>query len=76
MIQSLLTVLNILQMIKLYYGGKINILKQPEFQDLKKLRILLKLLKKKTIFIICYERHRLVSHVKIGTENKVPEMED
>ncbi|NCU17466.1 heat-inducible transcriptional repressor HrcA [Pallidibacillus pasinlerensis] len=74
--QSLASVLNISSNDKLYYGGKINILKQPEFQDVEKIKDVMKLMEEENNFYHLLRKTPIGIHVKIGTENKVPEMED
>ncbi|MCU9592958.1 heat-inducible transcriptional repressor HrcA [Caldibacillus thermolactis] len=76
MFQSLFTVLNISSNDKLYYGGKINILKQPEFQDIEKIKDIIKLMEEEDNFYHLLRTTPFGTHVKIGTEIKVPEMED
>ncbi|WP_102707231.1 heat-inducible transcriptional repressor HrcA [Terribacillus saccharophilus] len=65
------------QPLKLYFGGKTNILMQPDFQDLNKLRSLYTMIEEEgeTIArLLKGEQNGL--HVSIGTENKLSAMQD
>ncbi|WP_018923705.1 heat-inducible transcriptional repressor HrcA [Salsuginibacillus kocurii] len=61
---------------KVYYGGKTNLLSQPEFKDVEKVRLLLELLEEDD------KVHRMLSTgengvtVRIGNENDVAAFED
>ncbi|MFP7493581.1 heat-inducible transcriptional repressor HrcA [Terribacillus saccharophilus] len=65
------------QPFKLYFGGKTNILMQPDFQDLNKLRSLYTMIEEEGELIaqlLKGEQNDL--HVSIGTENKLDAMQD
>lgn len=74
-LRSLADVLNIEQEEKLYYSGKLNMLKQPEFQDVNKIKDLLKLIEEEASFYHLICKSPIGIDVKIGTENNVPEMD-
>lgn len=60
---------------KLFFGGKTNILSQPEFHDLHKIRMLMEMIEhEKDIYDIIREDSKGV-RVRIGKENKVSAME-
>ena len=75
-LRSLSDVLNIPSNEKIYYSGKTNILKQPEFQDVDKVQEILKLMEDDRDFYQMLKNTPFGLHVKIGTENKLPAMDD
>jgi len=60
---------------RVYMGGAHNILKQPEFQDLEKVRRLLALLEEEPILLQLLQRDP-GTMVTIGRENQLPVMQD
>ncbi|MBM7716321.1 heat-inducible transcriptional repressor HrcA [Siminovitchia sp. FSL H7-0308] len=61
---------------KIFFGGKTNMLNQPEFHNIHKVKSLLNLIEQEEGF---YELFRHIPngiHVKIGKENEITEMED
>ncbi|MBE6183977.1 heat-inducible transcriptional repressor HrcA [Heyndrickxia ginsengihumi] len=72
-------VLNMLTMSdheKIFFGGKSNILNQPEFHDLNKVRSLLDMIEREESFYDLFKGVPKGVHVKIGKENQVSEMEN
>ena len=76
LLSTLFDVLNIPANEKLYYGGKINMLKQPEFQNIDKVKDLLKLIEEENDVYRLLRETPFGINVKIGTENKLAVMED
>ena len=62
---------------KLYFGGKTNMLNQPEFHDLNKVRMLMELMDKENqvISLLHPDDHQGI-HIRIGSENNHLAMED
>ncbi|OEH93689.1 heat-inducible transcriptional repressor HrcA [Bacillus solimangrovi] len=61
---------------KVYYGGKTNMLSQPEFNDLQKLRSLMSLIEKDKVVYDLFRTSESGIKVKIGRENNLEEMEN
>lgn len=61
---------------KMYLSGKANMLSQPEFNDIAKIRSLLSLIDKEKVFYDLIRANQSGINVKIGRENKVSEMEN
>lgn len=61
---------------KMYLSGKANMLAQPEFNDIAKIRSLLSLIDKEKVFYDLIRANQSGINVKIGRENKVSEMEN
>ncbi|UJZ86390.1 heat-inducible transcriptional repressor HrcA [Heyndrickxia coagulans] len=61
---------------KLFVGGKANILNQPEFHDLEKVRTLFDMIEREDSFYDLVKRVPSGIHVKIGRENQISEMVD
>jgi heat-inducible transcriptional repressor len=61
---------------KLFFGGKTNILSQPEFNDIEKVRNLLNLIEQEDGFYEIIRRTQTGIHVKIGRENNNSIIED
>lgn len=61
---------------KLFFGGKMNILSQPEFHDLSKIRSLLKMIEREEWVYNLIREDSAGIHVKIGRENKNSVMEN
>lgn len=60
---------------ELYYGGKINMLKQPEFHDIDRVRSLLSMIEeKRDVLRLLENKHHGIS-IKIGKENDNEAME-
>ncbi|MCU9613934.1 heat-inducible transcriptional repressor HrcA [Caldibacillus lycopersici] len=76
MIQSVADVLNIPLHEKLYYGGKINMLKQPEFQDIEKVHEIMNFLEEESGFYHLLKETPFGINVKIGTENNLTVMDN
>jgi len=76
MIGLISSVLNISLNEKLYYGGKTNMLEQPEFQDIEYVRSLLQLIEEESDFPKILRKTPYGIDVKIGTENVLPEMKN
>ena len=74
-LRSLADCLNIEQEEKLYYSGKLNMLKQPEFQDIDKIKDLMKLIEEDSSFYQLIRKSPFGIDVKIGTENQMPAMD-
>jgi heat-inducible transcriptional repressor len=53
---------------EIYYGGKINMLKQPEFHDIEKVRSLLSMIEEKRDIIRLIEKNHQGISIKIGKE--------
>lgn len=61
---------------KIFFGGKTNMLNQPEFHNINKVKSLLNMIEQEEGF---YELFRQIPngiHVKIGKENEITAMED
>jgi len=61
---------------KIYYGGKTNMLKQPEFHDLNKVRMLMELMEKTSQIQTIFPHHQSGIQIRIGSENHHIAMED
>ncbi|WP_141604286.1 heat-inducible transcriptional repressor HrcA [Terrilactibacillus laevilacticus] len=61
---------------QIYYGGKNNILSQPEFRDINKVIPLLNVLEKKDIIHGLLRSPKSGIQIKIGKENKLVAIED
>lgn len=59
------------QLDHIYYGGKTNILSQPEFKDINKVLPLLNILEKKEVIYKLLRPSQAGIHVKIGSENQL-----
>ncbi len=60
---------------KLFFGGKTNMLMQPEFHDIERVRLLLSLIEHEKELYNHIARNPRGLHVKIGSENNDPAME-
>lgn len=76
MFSAMVDVLNIPPEDKIFYGGKTNMLKQPEFQDINKLQQILNVLEQEKHVSYILKNVPLGIHVKIGSENKLKEMQN
>ncbi|MFJ8236892.1 heat-inducible transcriptional repressor HrcA [Ureibacillus sp. NPDC094379] len=62
---------------KLYFGGKTNMLNQPEFHDLNKVRMLMELMDKENqVISLLHPDDSQGIHIRIGSENNHLAMED
>lgn len=61
---------------KMFFGGKTNMLTQPEFHDIDKVQLLLKMIEEGHGMYDLLKKNPVGIHVKIGKENKVLEMQD
>lgn len=75
-IQSLLNMASVQTDGKLYFGGKTNMLNQPEFHDLNKVRMLMELMDKESQIISLLHPRDQGIHIRIGSENNHLAMED
>ncbi|WAA11214.1 heat-inducible transcriptional repressor HrcA [Fervidibacillus albus] len=76
LLQTFADVLNISENEKLYYGGKMNMFKQPEFQDVEKVQELFSLIEDEVGVYQLLKKMPFGIHVKIGSENDVQAMEN
>lgn len=75
-IQSLKNVATVQSEGKIYFGGKTNMLNQPEFHDLNKVRALMELMDKESQVISLFHPGDTGIHIRIGSENNLMAMED
>jgi heat-inducible transcriptional repressor len=61
---------------KIYFGGKTNMLTQPEFHDIDKVRSLLNMIEQEQEFYQMLRHKEMGIQVKIGRENASSAMED
>lgn len=61
---------------KVFYGGKTNMLNQPEFHDLNKIRMLMELMEKTSHVQSLFQPNEAGIHIRIGSENNHLAMED
>ncbi len=61
---------------KLFFGGKINMLNQPEFHDITRVRSLLSLIEKEQDVLKLVQSPHTGISIKIGKENDYEEMEN
>nr|WP_106780022.1 heat-inducible transcriptional repressor HrcA [Lysinibacillus timonensis] len=61
---------------EIYFAGKMNMLNQPEFHDLNKIRMLMDLMDKKSQVISLFHPNDQDIHIRIGSENNHLAMED
>ena len=64
------------QSVKLYIGGKSNILLQPEFKDIDKIRSFYTMIEKEEVVADLLKNAQSGIKVSIGTENDVDEIKD
>ena len=76
MITALADTLQIVPKEKLFFGGKTNMLRQPEFHDIEKVRMLLTMIEHEKELYKLIVKNPLGVHVKIGSENDDPAMEN
>lgn len=61
---------------KIYYGGKTNMLNQPEFHDLEKIRMLMEMLETQSQIQTLLHRDSPGIQIRIGSENNLLAVED
>lgn len=61
---------------KIFFSGKTNMLKQPEFHDIDKIHLLLKMIEQERGIYELISKNPLGIHVRIGRENNNDAMED
>ncbi|WP_332646981.1 heat-inducible transcriptional repressor HrcA [Lysinibacillus sp. 54212] len=61
---------------KIYYGGKTNMLNQPEFHDLNKVRMLMELMEKESQLQSLFKPNNTGIQIRIGSENNHLAMEN
>lgn len=61
---------------KLFFGGKTNMLSQPEFHDIAKIRSLLTMIDQEEWIYNLIRKNSTGINVKIGTENKISAMDN
>ncbi len=62
---------------RIYYGGKTNMLNQPEFHDINKVRMLLDIMEKKPQVQTLFQANSNEGiQIKIGSENNLLAIED
>ncbi|WP_078545540.1 heat-inducible transcriptional repressor HrcA [Litchfieldia alkalitelluris] len=61
---------------KIYFGGKTNMLSQPEFHDVQKIRSLLTMIEEKQDFYQLLKKSQTGINIKIGRENQFSAMEN
>lgn len=61
---------------RLYFGGKMNMMKQPEFNDLQKMKMFFELMENGAPAMTFFQDGSKGIHVRIGSENKHNAMED
>ncbi|MGM9925483.1 MAG: heat-inducible transcriptional repressor HrcA [Bacillus sp. (in: firmicutes)] len=76
MVTSLAETLQVIPDQKVFFGGKTNMLRQPEFRDIEKVRLLLSLIEHEKELSQLIMKNPLGLHVKIGSEIDDPAMED
>ncbi|QDP40659.1 heat-inducible transcriptional repressor HrcA [Radiobacillus deserti] len=64
------------QPVKLYVGGKTNILMQPEFKDINKIRSLYSIIEQEDYLAEVLRSNHEGIHISIGQENKLDAMQD
>lgn len=61
---------------KIYYGGKTNMLNQPEFHDLEKIRMLMEMMETQSQIQTLLHRDSPGIQIRIGSENNLSAVED
>lgn len=61
---------------RLFFGGKLNMMKQPEFSDIQKMKGFFELIEKGSPATTFFKNDHLGIHVRIGSENKHDAMEN
>ncbi|WP_026692842.1 heat-inducible transcriptional repressor HrcA [Peribacillus kribbensis] len=76
LVQNLAHTLDVPGHEKLFFGGKTNMLQQPEFNDLDKIKTLLSMIDQEQDMYKLLSKNPAGIHVKIGRENKISAMEN
>ncbi|MCA1031812.1 heat-inducible transcriptional repressor HrcA [Bacillus timonensis] len=76
LLQALTGTFNISANDKVYFGGKTNMLSQPEFHDIQKIRSLLTMIENEKEFYELLRTNQTGINIKIGRENQVSAMEN
>jgi heat-inducible transcriptional repressor len=76
LLSSIADSLQISQSEKLFFSGKTNMLSQPEFHDIAKIRNLMNLIEHETDFYNIIRKNPSGIHISIGRENDLSAMED
>lgn len=74
--QSLKNVVTVQNEGKIYFAGKTNMLNQPEFHDLNKVRTLMEMMEKESQVISLFHPEDTGIHIRIGSENNHLAMDD
>lgn len=61
---------------KIYFGGKTNMLSQPEFNDVGKIRSIMKMIEQEDLLYTMLKNHSKGISITIGHENQFQEMQD
>ncbi|MBD7983105.1 heat-inducible transcriptional repressor HrcA [Sporosarcina sp. Sa2YVA2] len=61
---------------RLYFGGKMNMMKQPEFNDFQKMKLFFEMMENDVPAMTFFQDDTKGIHVRIGSENKNNAMED
>lgn len=61
---------------KLFFGGKSNMLSQPEFHDIEKIKILMDMIEQEDSIYELIKKNKSGIHIQIGKENKNSAMEN
>ena len=61
---------------KLFYGGKTNMLRQPEFYDVNKIRMLMDMMEARQQVYELFQPNEAGIHIRIGSENEQIAMEN
>jgi heat-inducible transcriptional repressor len=75
-LKSILESIDIVPNEKIFFGGKANMLNQPEFHNINKVKSLLNMIEQEEGFYELFKRIPTGIHVKIGKENNISAMED
>lgn len=76
MLQTIADTLNLKGSNKLFFGGKTNMLSQPEFHDINKIRNLMKMIEQEDGIYDLIQKNPIGINVKIGRENNNSAMEN
>jgi heat-inducible transcriptional repressor len=76
LLHAIADILNVPTNEKLFFGGKTNMLRQPEFHDVDKIHDLLSIIEQEDRIVELIPKNRMGISVKIGRENKFSEMEN
>lgn len=76
LLQSLKNMAKVEKESEVYFAGKMNMLNQPEFHDLNKIRMFMDLMDKKSQIISLFHPEDDNIHIRIGSENNHLAMED